>query len=117
MADEWDFSQVVRLENQLGKNADAVEEQSETILTKTGTDVVADAKILAPYEFGNLQDSIGMSGTGLEREVGPTAEYGIWQELGTSVMAPQPFMGPALERNTPGMIAAFEQLVDGSARG
>lgn len=30
--------------------------------------------------------------------VGPTVEYGIWQELGTNSMAAQPFLLPAVEQ-------------------
>lgn len=34
----------------------------------------------------------------LEAIVGPTVEYGIWQELGTNRMAAQPYLTPAVER-------------------
>jgi HK97 gp10 family phage protein len=36
----------------------------------------------------------------LEAIVGPTVEYGIWVELGTSRMAAQPFLTPAVEQVT-----------------
>ena len=40
-------------------------------------------------------------------------EYGIWQETGTSKMAAQPFMVPAVDAVRPGWVAAFKnQLTD-----
>ena len=40
-------------------------------------------------------------------------EYGIWQETGTSKMAAQPFMVPAVEAVRPGWEASFKgQLTD-----
>ena len=36
----------------------------------------------------------------LEAIVGPTVEYGIWQELGTSRNAAQPYLMPAVEQVT-----------------
>lgn len=58
-----------------------------------------DAKIGSPVDTGNLRNSISSTVRGLHGEVGPTAEYGEFVERGTSVMAPQPYMGPATERN------------------
>ena len=43
-------------------------------------------------------------------EIGPTAEYGLYQEFGTSVMAAQPFMGPAFDRRVAGYAAALAQI-------
>lgn len=112
MAD-WDFQEVSNLAADLTRRSNQIEPGAEKILGKTAADVTKDAKVLAPYEFGNLQNSIGYTGEGLEYEVSPTANYGIYQELGTSTMAAQPFMAPALERNKPPMLAAFDQLVGG----
>ena len=116
MAD-WDFSEVIELAGTLAADAEGIEEQSETILTKTGADITRDAKSLAPVDTSNLKNSISMTGSGLQREVSPTAEYGIFQELGTSTQPAQPYLTPALERNQPGMVQAFEQLVGGVAGG
>lgn len=70
---------------------------------KVAADVKREAKIFAPYDTGNLKGSITYDTTieanAVEAEIGPTAEYGIWLEEGTSVMAPHAFMGPAFDRN------------------
>lgn len=62
--------------------------------------IEADAKQLAPVDTGALRNSIeSEQGEGISAVVHDGVEYGIWQELGTSKMAAQPFMIPALEKN------------------
>jgi hypothetical protein len=43
-------------------------------------------------------------------EIGPTASYGIYVELGTSRMRPQPYLGPATEKHAPAFYRAAEIL-------
>jgi HK97 gp10 family phage protein len=89
----------------------------QTAMRKTARDIEADAKQLAPVDTGNLKSSIGhsdlrtvgQSGT-LEVEIGPTANYGEFVETGTSRTAPQPYMGPAFDRNAPGFASVLEQI-------
>jgi HK97 gp10 family phage protein len=82
---------------------------------KAALDVERDAKSFTPVDTGNLRSSIGTditdTGTSIAAEVGPSAAYGLYVELGTSRMAPQPFMGPALDRNAPLLDAALDQVV------
>ena len=86
-------------------------------LKALGFAVEAKAKIKAPIDIGNLRNSIYTKtpdsgdmpdiNNELEREelpdpsqdsvfVGPSVEYGIYQELGTTIMEAQPYMLPAL---------------------
>jgi len=52
----------------------------------------------APWQYGGLSNSIDEEEVHtLLRIVFDQVEYGIWQELGTSRMAAQPFMVPAIE--------------------
>ena len=48
-----------------------------------------------------LHDSMTWEVVGLRGRVGPdhTNEYGVYQELGTSRLAPRPFLRPGLARN------------------
>lgn len=106
-----------RLAADLRGVADRVGPKAQVIVRKTAYDVERDAKAFAPVDTGNLRSSIshtdlrtvGQSGD-LAVEIGPTANYGHFVELGTSRQAPQAYMGPALDRNAPGFIAAMEQL-------
>lgn len=84
------------------------------VVAKITLDVERDAKAAAPVDVGNLKNSIGHSDLrsigsegSIEAEVGPTADYGVWVELGTSKMAAQPYLGPALDRHQ----APFAQAV------
>jgi len=61
------------------------------------------AKMRAPVDTGNLRDHIFVktehTSNKSEGTVYDNVEYAIYQELGTSKMAAQPYMMPALEEN------------------
>ncbi|WP_285240065.1 HK97-gp10 family putative phage morphogenesis protein [Pseudarthrobacter sp. MEB009] len=88
-------------------------ERAKLVLKKTALDIEANAKAIAPVDFGNLKESIGhsdlrtLSATNLSVEIGPTVNYGQYVELGTSRQAPQAYMGPSLDRFS----GPFEQAV------
>lgn len=88
----------------------------QRVVRKAAKDIQRDAKILAPYEFGTLRNSITTSdlrsvGHGDSSvEIGPTVNYGYFQEYGTSRMPPQAYMNPAADRNEPAFMQALEQL-------
>lgn len=105
-----DVSQVNALAADLGRAQLAIVPKAAAVIRKTASDIEADAKNLAPVDTGNLRSSIGKSVNALHAEIGPSAEYGIYQEYGTSKMAPQPFMGPAFDRRAPGFVNAMSQL-------
>ena len=68
------------------------------VVAKTAGDVEATAKSLAPVDTGFLRNSIQAERvTDLEWEVNVGAEYGAYVELGTSRMAPRPYLTPAVE--------------------
>lgn len=75
-----------------------------------------DAMASAPVDTGALRQSIsttfvgdGRSGT-MAAEIGPTVEYGIYQELGTSTQAGTPFLAPAFDRNIGNLAAAISRI-------
>ena len=94
-----DFSQAMRFAADLGKVAPHVVKQAGAAVRLATLGTERDAKVLAPVDTGNLRNSITSTIRGLSGVVGPTANYAIHQEYGTSQMGPQPFMGPATERN------------------
>lgn len=107
----------------------ALEEIAEKVLTMWGMQAESAAKLLSPVDTGLLRNSItwalaghgantpsykadsgGESGSysgqaqadkGGPRHVyiGSNVEYAPYQELGTSKMKAQPFLGPAIEQN------------------
>lgn len=87
------------------------------VVQKTVLDIERDAKIKVAVDTGNLKGSIGHSdlrfgGNEYSAEVGPTANYGVHVELGTSRMAAQPFMGPATDRHEPIFEQAMAQIAE-----
>jgi HK97 gp10 family phage protein len=86
-------------------------------IQKTCADTKADAQSLAPVDTGALKSSITYE-TRAQRnsivgEVGPTVDYGMFVEAGTSRMGPQPYMRPAFDRRAPILEQILEQLKPG----
>lgn len=98
----------------LGRVSQQVTVRAGQVVAKTALAIEADAKTLAPVDTGFLQGSIStdLSSDRLKAEIGPTAEYGGYVELGTSRMAPQPYLAPASDRWEPGFVQAMEQLAE-----
>ena len=108
-----DAHELAALGESFTRGAGAIGAASARILRKTAYDIERDAKSNAPVDTGFLKNSISTTITGDGRfmgmvaEIGPTAEYGIYQELGTSVMPAQPYLAPAFDRRYPGFEAAL----------
>ena len=77
----------------------SIEEAISLALEASALVVEGSAKNLAPVDTGNLRNSITHEVEGKEARVGTVTEYAVFQELGTSKMAAQPFLNPALEQN------------------
>lgn len=85
----------------MGRIAQAVTESAETLATA--------AQDLAPVDTGTLRASIHVKSveagaTEVKATVatgGEASEYAEYQETGTSKMAAQPYMGPALINHAP----------------
>lgn len=117
MADfDFDVSELNSLAVSLESASGQVGHRASQVIRKTAADIEATAKQFAPVDTGALRNSIGHDITGdgrfgqVEAEIGPTVEYGAYVEFGTSRQAPAAYMGPALDRHTPGFVAALEQL-------
>ena len=87
-------------------------------LSKTAADIVASAKKASPVDTGNLRASISASPVesgedgSFYVEVGPTAAYGVFVELGTSRSPAQPFLFPAAEVHSEALTKALESLAE-----
>lgn len=95
LADRLDLVPV-KLRSRVGKDVDA-----------WGRGTERDARALAPERTGELRDGIRAQARGLSVDVTSEAPYSLYVEEGTSDTAPQPFMGPAVERNTPEFDKSF----------
>lgn len=94
-----DLSGINRLAVDMGKVAGKTVPLAAAAVRKSISDIEGTAKMFCPVDTGNLRSSISSTVIGLSGETGPTAEYGIWVELGTSTQAPAAYMGPAFDRH------------------
>lgn len=94
---EWD-ALTIRMRANMGRVGSA----GSKIVRRHTLAVEGTAKILAPVDTGHLKGSISSSFNGdgrsgsMEGAVTAAARYSGYVEHGTSRMAPQPFMAPAL---------------------
>jgi HK97 gp10 family phage protein len=79
------------------------------VVRVTAYQIEATSKTLCPVDTGYLRSSIStdVAASYLEAEIGPTAAYGAYIEMGTSRMAPQAYMGPAADRHDPDFMAGM----------
>lgn len=111
-----DVSELRQVGADLEKNGGGVGAKSATALKKTAYDIEAGGKARARVDTGAMKNSISTTITGdgrfseITAEIGPTVDYGLWQEIGTSVMAGQAFMGPAFDQYYPPFEQAIAQI-------
>lgn len=85
----------------------------ERIIAAHALQCEAIAKTHAPVDTGALRNSIqAQPVNSLEWEVGPAVDYGLFVEMGTVKMAPQPYMTPAAEAVRGPFIDAMRGAVD-----
>ena len=115
MAFTIDTSQLNALTAALVASEAKVKTMAGMAVAKTALDCEAAAKRHAPVDTGALRNSIGTSiaADRMSAEIGPTVNYGAYVEFGTSRMAAQPYMGPAMDEVTPGFVSAMEQIGKG----
>jgi HK97 gp10 family phage protein len=113
----FDVSELRDLSGDLRKGAAKVEATAPIVVKKTAHDIAATAMIFAPVDTGNLMNSIADPDVaGLTAEIGPTAEYGGYVEDGThnkdgsTRMAAQPYMGPAVDTHEPSFGTALGKV-------
>ena len=108
-----DFSAVTALAVDLGKVGPRVVRQAQRAVEAATRGTERDAKLGAAVDTGTMRSSITSDIKALSGEVGPTVDYAEYVEYGTSRMAPQPFMGPATDRNAALFYKAMESINPG----
>lgn len=109
---DLDTSQVAFLATAIGNAGPKARRAGSFAIRKAGADIERDAKILSPVDTGDLENSISttVSDAGMTVEVGPTVDYGIYQEFGTSTMPGTPYLGPASDRHIPLLESAIARI-------
>lgn len=99
MGFDIDFGEVTNLGADLVAAPARVESGARDAVDDYVTGTERDAQDFAPILTGELKRGIHGRRVGLLGEVVSEAPYSDYVEEGTSDTAPQPFMGPAHERN------------------
>jgi HK97 gp10 family phage protein len=110
---EMDMSELNTLAVDLGKVPGRMVPLARKVLEKSSADIERDAKMFAPVDTGNLRNSISRDLKGLTAEIGPTASYAAWVELGTSRIGPHAFLGPAFDRHAGEFADALGKITEG----
>ena len=90
-----------------------IEEKASGLIEEVGKEVVKDIQNLAPVDTGALRDSYAEESAmtaKLTFTIRDGVPYGIFQELGTSRMAAQPHVVPAMEDAEEEITKAFKEL-------
>lgn len=107
-----DASALRGLKADLGRVSFKATGLASAAVAKTALGIEASAKALTPVDTGNLRNSISSDVKTLSAEIGPTADYGVYLELGTSRMGPQPYMNPAADKWFPIFDAAMAKIAE-----
>lgn len=120
MADsfELDMAELNTIQVALDVGSLAALRKGSEVVRSTAQRIVATAQQLVPVDTSTTKNSIHASAAGgapmasgtLDVEIGPTTSYAPHLEYGTIHMAPYAFMGPALDRETPGFVEAVSQI-------
>lgn len=114
MAFTVDTSQLSALATQLTSSIPKAQKLTEMAVKKSAKDIERIAKQFVPVDTGALKNSISAAtGAGfgvMHATIAPTMEYAPYVEFGTRRMAQRAYMGPALDRVSPGFVAAMEQV-------
>lgn len=114
----FDASELRNLSVELGDVPKVVGQLAKTVVKKTAKDIESTAKTLAPVDTGFLRSGIktsdlrNVSQDSPSAEVVASASYSPYLELGTSRMAPQPFMRPAADKHADAFEQAMAQIID-----
>ena len=77
---------------------------------------LATARAAAPVDTGDLRSGLRVTRHGDGMAVEVTNYYATFQEFGTSKMAPNPYIGPAVTRHGPELAKELERLADDIAK-
>ena len=105
----------VKLEWKGDEAIKAIEKAQEEFLTKAAVVVHGQASELSPVDTGNLKGSLNYA-VDMQDEDGPAAhigtntEYAPYVEMGTSKMAAQPYLRPALDGTRDELVRMAEKI-------
>ena len=104
----------INYDNGLSDIANNIENNFADIIGQGAQTVCESAKSLCPVDTGRLQSSINVqSGGNTAVVISADTEYAVFVEFGTSKMAAQPYLVPALLSNTQAILSAIAEAIKG----
>ena len=105
----------INYDNGLSDIANNIENNFADIIGQGAQTVCESAKSLCHVDTGRLQSSINVQPGGNTAVISADTEYAVFVEFGTSKMAAQPYLVPALLSNTQAILSADndESIQDG----
>ncbi|MEJ7901849.1 MAG: HK97-gp10 family putative phage morphogenesis protein [Thermomicrobiales bacterium] len=97
--------------NLLPAAASRVRSELPAVVGRTALDIEAREKGYAAVDTGEMRAGIYSVHGGLSATVSAPVEHSLYVEYGTSRMAPQPFIRPAVEAGAPAFQAAVAELI------
>ena len=117
MAATFDASEVAKLAHDLARESTHVGVRVGVAIRKGAERVRVTAMGLAPSDTGALRSSIEVVRSDTSSaQIGTKIRYSTFQEYGTAKMRASPFMGPALDAETPAFYADLERIVREAVR-
>ena len=103
----------INYDNGLSDIANNIENNLPDIIGQVAQTVCESAKSLCPVDTGRLQSSINVQPGGNTAVISADTEYAVFVEFGTSKMAAQPYLVPALLSNTQAILSAIAEAIKG----
>lgn len=101
-----------RFANDLLRAATGIDVQAEQAAERVGRGALRTARSVVPVDSGDLAQSLTFRRVGATAYVESDLFYARFQEYGTSAMAPNPFMGPAVDEWGPRLVREVEAIRD-----
>ena len=105
-------AQFARFASDLLRAAADIDVLGERAAERVGRGALKTAKSVVPTDSGTLERSLTFRREGSTAVVSSDLYYAAFQEYGTSQMAPNPFMGPAVDEWGPRLVAEVEGIRD-----
>lgn len=106
------MNEFARFAKELAKAAAGIDEKGNRAAEKVGRGALTSAQANAPVDSGELRRTMRMRRRGPVAVVESDTYYSAFQEFGTSRMAPNPFMGPAVDEWAPRLLREVEGIRD-----
>ena len=106
-----------RFASDLARVAAGLPSRADKATERVAQRALATARAAAPVETGELRSGLKVTRHGDGMAVEVTNYYATFQEFGTSKMAPNPFIGPAVDRHGPELYKEIEGLADDISKG